>query len=138
MEHQYLVIKLGNIKGIDFYKEHVKMIEKYGYVDMARAGRRFLDFSVLTEPYFYIKESVGGGNRVFKAYIGKSASGGKRVPDYYKTLDLSNASWVRIIALEIVDKDQFLSKHTLKNGNEIKALNQGAVSYFYIIDAKKK
>ena len=55
MEHQYLVIKLGNIKGIDFYKEHVNMIEKYGYVDMARAGRRFLDFSVLTGPYFYIK-----------------------------------------------------------------------------------
>ena len=138
MEHQYLVIKLGNIKGIDFCKEHLNMIEKYGYVDLARVGRRFLDFSRLTEPYFFIKESLGGGNRIFKAYIEKNTSGAKHVPEYYKELDLSGASWVRIKALEIVDKDQFLSKYTLKNGNEIKALNQGAVSYFYIIDAKEK
>lgn len=138
MGHQYLVIKLGYIKGIDFWKEHSKMIEKYGYVDLARAGRRFLDFTRITEPYFFIKESLGGGNRIFKAYIEKNESGVKRVPKYYEKLDLTIASWVRIKALEIVDKDQFLSKYTLKNGNEIKALNQGAVSYFYIVDAKEK
>ena len=138
MEHEYLVIKLGNIKGIDFYEEHLKVIEKCGYVDLARVGRRFLDFSRLDEPYFFIKESLSGGNRIFKAFIAKELSGKKCVPEYYSALDLANASWVRINKLEIVGRNKFLAEHTLKNGNEIKALNQGAVSYFYIIKAKKE
>ena len=134
MKHEYLVMKLGHINGIDFYKEHLKVIEKYGYVDMARTGRKFLNFADLQEPYFYIKESAGGGNRLFRAQIGKSITGAKRVPDYYTKLNVSDASWVRIISLEETDKNKFLSAHTLKNGNEIKGLNQGAVSYFYIIN----
>ena len=138
MEHEYLVMKLGNIKGVDFYKEHMKVIEEYGYVDLARAGRRFLDFSRLDAPYFFIKESLSGGNRIFQAFIAKDVSGERRVPEYYSMLDLGNASWVRITNIEIVDRDKFLSEHTLKNGNEIKALNQGAVSYFYIIDKKEE
>ena len=137
MEQGYLVMKLGNIKGVDFYKEHLKVIEEYGYVDLARAGRRFLDFSRLAKPYFYIKESVSGGNRIFQVFIAKDLSGDKRVPEYYSMLDLNNASWVRITNIEIVDGDKFLSEHTLKNGNEIKALNKGAVSYFYIVNKKE-
>ena len=138
MDHEYLVMKLGNIKGIDFLNEHQRIIDEYGYVDLARAGRRFLDFSRLEEPYFFIKESLSAGNRIFKAFIGKDIKGEKRVPQYYEQLDLGNASWVRITKIETVDKDRFLSEHTLKNGNEIKALNQCAVSYFYIINAEEK
>lgn len=137
MGHEYLVIKLGYIKGIDFYEEHIKVIEECGYVDVARVGKRFLNFLSLNEPYFYIKESLKGGNRIFKAYIVKELSGKRCVPDYYSTLDLTHASWVRINKLEVIDRNKFLDEHTLKNGKEIKALNQGAVPFFYVIKAKK-
>ena len=137
MGRKYLVMKLGNIKGIDFYKEHLKVIEEYGYVDFARAGKRYLNFSCLTEPYFFIKESRRAGNGIYMAYIGKDVSGKRRVPEYYSKLELESASWVRITKLEILDKNKFLAEHTLKNGKEIKALEKGAVPYFYIIDAKE-
>ena len=137
MEHEYLVMKLGNIKGIDYYKEHTKVIQEFGYVDFARVGRRFLAFSFLNEPFFYIKESAGAGNRIFKASIMKDLSGEKRTPEYYNSLDLSKASWVRIAKMEIINKDKFLAEHTLRNGEEIKALNRGAVTFFYIIDRKQ-
>lgn len=136
VEREYLVMKLGNIKGVDFFKEHSKVIEEYGYVDFARAGRRFLNFAVIKEPYFYIKENAQSGNRVFKAFISKEYSGEKRTPQYYTTLNLSNASWVRITGLEIVDKERLISEYTLRNGNDIKALDRGAVSFFYIIKKK--
>ena len=28
MKHEYLVMKLGHINGIDFYKEHLKLIKQ--------------------------------------------------------------------------------------------------------------
>ena len=68
----------------------------------------------------------------------KELSGKRCVPDYYSTLDLTHASWVRINKLEVIDRNKFLDEHTLKNGKEIKALNQGAVPFFYVIKAKKK
>lgn len=137
MEHEYLVMKLGNVRGVDFYSEHLKVIEKYGYVDLARAGQRVVNFSNLKEPYFYIKESKSSKGRVFRAYIGNHVSGEKRVPEYYENLSMHNASWVRLIKIEIVDKNKFLSEHTLKNGKEIKALDRGAIPLFYVIDAKQ-
>ena len=138
MDHEYLVMKLGNIKGIDFLEEHQKVIKKYGYVDFARTGKRRIDFSCLNEPYFFIKESLSGGNRIIRAYIDKDSAGDKKTPDYYANLNLSNASWVRINRLETIDRSGFLIEYTLKNGNKIKALDNGAVSYFYIIKSKKE
>ena len=135
MEHEYLVMKLGYINGIDFYKEHMSVIGEFGYVDLARAGKKYLDFSRIEEPYFFIKESVKGGNRVFKAFVYKDGSIEKHVPDYYAHLNLKNASWIRINRLEVVNKDLLLEKYKMKNGKDIKALDKGAVSYFFITDA---
>ena len=95
-------------------------------------------FYGLNSDYFYIKESVRGGNRIIKAVIGKDISGEKRFPEYYSKLNLSRASWVRIVELKIVDKNEFLSSHTLRNGNEIKALDRGNATILYVIDFKGK
>ena len=45
---------------------------------------------------------------------------------------------MRIVELKIVDKNEFLSSHTLRNGNEIKALDRGNATILYVIDFKGK
>lgn len=36
----FLFVKISSPKEIDFYKEHIEIINKYGYVDFCRIGKK--------------------------------------------------------------------------------------------------
>lgn len=136
-EAEYLLIKLGSTRGINFYKEHNDLIEKYGFVDFARGGKRKVVFERLNEPFFFIKESENSGRRIIKVHFIKNVPpNSKRIyPDYYEELNLEGATWVRITSMEIIDKQTFLDTFSLVSGKEIKALDRGSIPFFYV---KKK
>lgn len=71
METEFAIIKLGKVKNVDFLKEHKKIIDKYGYVDFAWKGKRFVSFNTRTGT-FYIKESANSKNRLIKATFSES------------------------------------------------------------------
>ena len=144
---EYVLMKLGKFmvsgefKNIDFYKEHKKVIDQYGYVDFARFGRTklFMDFDHMPSNVFFIKAINDSKIQIIKATFEKEKEGTeKHFPEYYKKLDLKHAEWARITNLEIVDRDYLLSNYTLRNGKPIKGLDRGLVTNFVIVDKQSE
>lgn len=134
MNSEYLIVKLGSTGKVKFYEEHLKVIEQYGFVDFARVGKRKIVFQRVKEPFFFLKESENSGGKIIKSYFLKDdiKENERKYPSYYAQMQLQDATWVRITKMEIMDKNSFLKTYSLLNGNDIKALDKGAIPFFYV------
>jgi len=126
-----ILLKLGK-SGHDFYSTHDEVIKKYGYVDFARVGNKRASFPDEKGSTIYIKESSRDGDRIFECELGEKITVGEHYPSYYEEFSLENAFWLRIVSLNIISKEDFISRFCLRSGEEIKGLDRGMMSFFYI------
>ncbi|SCW50302.1 hypothetical protein SAMN02910400_01010 [Lachnospiraceae bacterium C10] len=129
---QYIVIKLGYMPGVDFLMQHQKIIEENGFVDFARFGKKGLTRDDYSKNYIFIKECKGNGGRLIKAKLGEKILNGSVYPKYYENVMIYGVNWFRVTQMEEISKEEFLKEYVLMNGNEIKALDNGTVPFFYI------
>lgn len=130
---EYLVIKLGVMRNIDFYAAHKEILDKNGYVDFARVGRYRIFLHDDTSKTIFIKESELNRGRLFRATIGGLNIKGEIYPDYYRMIDLSKAQWIRLTSLEEISVDDFMNDYCLRNGNDAVGLKRGTASLIHVI-----
>lgn len=134
---KYVLLKLARTPGrVDFFKAHKEVIDQYGYVDFARISKGRICDKYLCGKTIYIKESKTQGDRVFKATVGGQIESGVNYPDYYNLIDISNAQWIRLEKLEIIDQEKFLENYRLMNGKDLVGTFRGAVPWVFIQKSK--
>ncbi len=127
----YIVMKLGRIPGIDFYEEHNKVLVENGYCDFARVSKKKIAITSYDRKKVFVKESKSSQNRLIMMEV-EDISRGEIYPEYYKWIDLTGATWMRIKKMEIIDITDFLSQYCRTNGEEILALDRGAIPFFFV------
>ena len=124
------MIKLGHIPKLDFFKEHINVINMYGYVDFARIGKCKIPISNYKTIVF--KESKYDGNRIFIAKTTIGDSERRHYPEYYKDFDLSEATWIRLVDLQEMQYSEFVDSYTNRAGGSVESLFKSMVPIAYI------
>lgn len=127
--NNYLVLKLGNSFKDDFYEEHSKIIEKYGYVDFFIAYKKNPAFDKYNKSVV-IKEGSKQGNRLFMAEVVERLDNGQHFPKYYDAINKENGLWVRIKGLKEIDRQYLLDNFETKTGKSIDSIFRASVPYF--------
>ncbi len=134
MYEKYILIKLAKIKGkVDFFDAHKDILDQYGYVDFARISKGRICTNYIFDNFIFIKESASQGNRIFKAQVENvDLKCGEKYPEYYKSLNLSNAQWIRLSMLEVINTERFIKNYSLMNGKSLDGTFRGSVSWVFV------
>ena len=135
-ETLFIVIKLGHVNGIDFYEEHMKVLEKTGFVDFARVSKKNIAITDFDRNKVFVKESKSAQNRLIQMAV-EDIERGEVYPEYYNSIDLTGAKWMRIKKMQIINGDELTQKYCRSNGEPIKALGRGSIPFFFIKEKKE-
>lgn len=124
-EKEFIVLKLGSIKNVDFYEEHSKIIDKYGFVDMAKFGKAKVEKDEIVDHTLYIKESDVDKGRIFKAYVEEMPISGEYYPAYYDKSKLNQAQWFRVSSMIEVGLENFCKEFVNRQGRDVLRLFRG-------------
>lgn len=130
----FLFVKISSPKGVDFYKEHLEIIKKYGYVDFCRIGKRKINTSRFSDKLF-IKDSVRNGGKLYEAKLSEQ-SGKNQFPTYYKKSDKEKSTIIRICSLEEVELAKINEEYCAISGKSIVDVVRASVPSFYITRRK--
>lgn len=131
---EFLLLKIKSPQGVDFYAEHIKVINQCGYVDFAKVGNSKINVGNLKEGYtIYIKESIGNGGKLYSAKLISVSDKGEVFPDYYNGLNIERAYWFRIAKLTPIEKLDYLDGYETRAGGDVKRALKSMSPNFYIV-----
>ncbi len=132
------LIKVKSPVGIDFYTEHKRVIESYGYVWFCRFGKNNMKRETLEKysPFIIIKESgVKYGGVFLAAYseISVDTMHQKMMPLYYKEIEQRPSLWFKVTQIEQIDYSALLSCFIGNaSGGNIERIMKSMCPAFYI------
>lgn len=132
-EKTSLLLRINNYKNKDFIEEHNKIIQKYGYVWMLKAGRKLvqskLDTVMNDSAVLILKAPKKTGGGYFYTSINEYCIGKERpdmiYPDYYKELiddevywqvESLDGTWLKIGEIKSLPEEKVSKLKLLSNG----------------------
>ncbi|MGP1367086.1 MAG: hypothetical protein ACTTH3_05355 [Schwartzia sp. (in: firmicutes)] len=132
------LIKIKSPFGIDFYKEHMKVIEENGYVWFCRFGKNNMLRDVLLQyaPYLIIKESgIKNGGLYIARYteIVEDEPRDNQTPQYYESIKQYPSLWFKLTKIKSLDYSMLASKFVGKSsGGQVEGILRSICPAFYI------
>ncbi|WP_022775129.1 hypothetical protein [Butyrivibrio sp. AE2015] len=128
-----ILLKLARLdKNIDFFDEHKKIIDEYGFVDFARIGKSYIADEYVCEKTIFLKESKMDRNRIFRVDTGAKIAEGEHYPEYYANLKKQNIQWIRINSIEVLELEEFMNGYSLRNGRPLDGVFKGSVPWVFV------
>ena len=133
----FLMFKINTPNGIDFLKEHKKILDANGEVWLCRFGKTNVVLSKITADgnYVFVKDSAKNDNRI---YIGTVSSISKtqplnNYPTYYDQINLARPLWFNLSDLCEVRSDFVMKNFRTKSSNaSLEGVFRSMCNSFYI------
>lgn len=131
MNREKILIKISSPSEINFYEEHKKIIESYGYVDFAKIGKTSFNTVNFEDNSIIIIDNKAHNNQAMIANWEES-SGNKIAPKYYKDLLIDKAKWLRFTSLELVSFEEICEKYITRTEKPIIAAIKSMAPIIYV------
>ncbi len=132
-QEEYLLIRIKTPFGVNFYSEHKKIIDRYGYVDFAKVGGSLLNASRLkTGDTIFIKESISNGGALYAATLKEIVEKENKCPDYYKGLEIGCVFWLRLSNLILIENYHFLDDYRTRKCKPVSNALKSVCPCFFI------
>lgn len=137
-----LCMRFVNVGGYDCIDEHLKVMDKKGYVWFGKIGNKPTNKALVKmleeeSNYILLKEPQNAYICRFEAYSDKMPADGD-YPDYYKTEILPTrhfSLWFKLVYIKKVDDMNLLSSVVLKSSRSpiLETTSKSMASHFYTV-----